>query len=187
MPVHLQRRLISRDEYRRMAEAGILAEDERVELLAGELIYMSPIGSKHAAHVKRTRQYLGEIIGQQALIGVQDPIALDPHSEPEPDISLLIPRSDFYAGQHPQAEDVLLLIEVADSSLDMDREMKLPLYAEAGIPELWILNLPRQLLEVYRQPEGKSYREQRILRPGDEIQPLALPSLRIEVGRMLPG
>jgi Uma2 family endonuclease len=187
MPAHLQRRLISRDEYRRMAEAGILAEDERVELLAGELIYMSPIGSKHAACLMKCLSLLGRLLPEQVIVSPQNPILLGDFSEPEPDLALLRHRDDFYAEQLPGPEDVLLLIEIADTSVIKDREIKLPLYAEAGIPELWILNLPGQLLEIYRQPEGKSYREQHILRPGDEIQPLALPSLQIEVGQMLPG
>lgn len=157
MAVSLKRRLLTLSEYHRMAEVGILSDEDRVELLNGEIIQMSPIGSRHAANVKRINQLLSQLIAGKLLIGVQDPIALGNHSEPEPDIVVLKPVDDFYASHHPTAEDVLLVIEVSDSTLQKDKEVKIPLYADAGIPEAWIINLEENQVECFRTPENGTY------------------------------
>jgi hypothetical protein len=141
MGVQLARRLFTVAEYHKMAEAGILSEDDRVELLEGEIVAMSPIGSRHAGTVKRLLDQFIPLQGaRRVILSVQDPIRLGEYSEPQPDLALLRPRADFYASSHPGPEDVLLIIEVADQSAAVDREVKVPLYARWGIPEVcwWI-------------------------------------------------
>ena len=159
MTTQRQGRVFTVGEYYRMAEANILTEEDRVELIAGQIVAMSPIGSRHAACVKRLNLLLGKMVGDSMLLGVQDPIALDAYSEPEPDLVLLRPRADFYAAAHPSAVDVLLAIEVADTSASYDREVKVPLYAQAGIPEVWLINLQAGRIEVYAHPQGKAYQQ----------------------------
>lgn len=127
MTVELTRYHFSTDEYEQMIESGILAEDHRLELIQGEIIEMSPIGSEHAACVKRLNHLLQQALGARVIIGVQDPIRLDAHSQPQPDLSVLVFRPDFYNDEHPAARDVLLAVEIADSSAMQDRTVKLPL------------------------------------------------------------
>ncbi len=146
-------------EYYRMVEAEILTEEDRVELIAGQIVAMSPIGSRHAACVKRLNLLMGRMVGDSMLIGVQDPIALDAYSAPEPDLVLLRPRADFYAAAHPSAVDVLLAVEAADTSVDYDREVKLPLYAQAGLPEAWLIDLQKGRIEVCARPQGGAYQQ----------------------------
>ena len=159
MTTQPQSRVFTVGEYYRMAEANILTEEDRVELIAGQIVAMSPIGSRHAACVKRLNLLLGKMIGDSILLGVQDPIALDAYSEPEPDLVLLRPRADFYAAAHPSAGDVLLAVEVADTSASYDREVKVPLYAQAGIPEVWLIDLQQDRIEVYARPQGNAYQQ----------------------------
>ena len=166
MTTQLQGRAFTVGEYYRMAEANILTEEDRVELIAGQIVAMSPIGSQHAACVKRLNLLLGKMVGDSLLLGVQDPIALDAYSEPEPDLVLLRPRADFYATAHPAASDVLLAVEVADTSASYDRTVKVPLYAQAGIPEVWLIDLQERCLEVYAHPQGHAY-QQRTQVPAD--------------------
>jgi Uma2 family endonuclease len=179
MTTQPQNRAFTVGEYYRMAEADILTEEDRVELVAGQIVAMSPIGSRHAACVKRLNLLMGKMVGDSMLIGIQDPIALDAYSAPEPDLVLLRPRADFYAEAHPSAADVLLAVEVADTSADYDREVKLPLYAQAGLPEVWLIDLQKSCIEVYSRPQGSAY-QQRIEVTADAtltsptIPPLAL-------------
>ena len=168
-------------EYDRMIAAGILAEDDRVELIEGRIIEMSPIGSRHAACVKRLSELLRDEVGKAANVGVQDPIHLSDYSEPEPDLSLLRRRADFYADSHPTPADVLLLIEVADSSLMFDREKKLPLYATAGIPELWIVDLVSDNVTVYAEPTYEAFAVERQFTRGQIIVSAAIPNLQLTV------
>ena len=154
-----RRRPFTVGEYYRMAEADILTEEDRVELIAGQIVAMSPIGSRHAACVKRLNVLIGKIVGDSMLIGVQDPIRLDAYSAPEPDLVLLRPRADFYAAAHPSAADVLLAIEVADTSIDYDREVKLPLYAQAGLAEVWLIDLQKGRIEVFARPRSGAYQQ----------------------------
>ena len=181
MTTQPQNRAFTVGEYYRMAEAEILTEEDRVELLAGQIVAMSPIGSRHAACVDRLNGLLHRQPEQAFIVRVQSPIALDAYSEPEPDLVLLRPRADFYAAAHPSAVDVLLAIEVADTSADYDREVKLPLYAQAGLPEVWLID-PRVRggrIEVYARPQGGAY-QQRVKVAADAtltsptIPPLAL-------------
>src|SRR5688500_6004016 len=159
MAIEITRKRFTIDEYHRMAEAGILHEDDRVELIDGEIVEMSPIGKHHAACVKRLIALLTEQIGRRAIVGAQDPVQLSDSSEPQPDITVLKFRDDYYEEQPPTPEDILLIIEVADSSLDFDRLVKLPRYARGGVPEVWIVNLAGGVIEVYREPVAGEYRE----------------------------
>lgn len=135
-----------------MGEICIFGEDERVELIDGVIREMSPKGSKHTASVRRLTNLLPRLLHSRALVSIQDPIVLNDDTEPEPDIAMMKNRDDAYAEAHPRPEDVLFLIEVADTSLEYDREVKLPRYAATGIPEVWIVNLVESIIEVYREP-----------------------------------
>jgi len=150
-----------------------------VELLRGEVYQMSPIGPKHFYAVMRMDHRLREALGPKAVVAVQSPLRLFEDSEPEPDLMVLRPPLDRYQEKLPTPEDVLLLVEVADTSLEFDREVKLPLYAEAGIPEVWLVNLKENLLEVYRDPRGGRYREIRLLSPEEEVSPTLLPEVSL--------
>ena len=185
MTAQLTRRRFTVDEYYRMAEAGILCEDDRVELIEGEIVEVAPIGSRHAACVDSLTQAFGERIAGRAILRVQNPVRLSARTEPEPDIVLARPRPDRYRQAHPGPEDVLLLIEVADTTLDYDRDVKLPLYAAAGIPEVWIFNLVHERLEVYREPAEGRYQVRTVHGHGAVVAPQALPDLAIEVSAIL--
>ena len=169
MVVNVEKRLLTVAEYHKMAEVGILDSDDRVELIKGEIIKMSPLNSPHTSHVKRLNALMFRLFGNHLTISVQDPITIEDHSEPEPDIALLAFSEDFYAERHPRPEDVLLLIEVADSTLAKDQQLKLPLYAEAGIKEYWIVNIVNKQLEVYQKPKDSSYTLQKIYTSGDQV------------------
>lgn len=166
---NIEKRLLTVAEYHKMAEVGILDPDDRIELIKGEIIKMSPLNSPHTSHVKRLNALMFRLLGDRVTISVQDPITIEDHSEPEPDVALLAFSEDFYAERHPRPEDVLLLIEVADSTVAKDQQLKLPLYAEAGIKAYWIVNLVDKQLEVYLNPEGKNYTIKKIYRSGDEV------------------
>ena len=147
----------SREDYEAMISAGILDENDRVELIAGEILNKMPIGPTHASTVNRLNRLFSACAGESAIVSVQNPVALDAFSEPEPDIALLAPRSDLYANSHPAPADVYLIVEVADSSLRFDRERKIPLYASAGIPEVWLVDLFDKSVTRYRKPVQGSY------------------------------
>jgi len=185
MSVQVEKWVFTVDEYHRMSQAGILSEDDRVELIEGEIIKMSPIGKLHASCVKRLNAILNRRVGQFAIISVQDPIQLNDYSEPEPDIALLILRDDYYSRQLPATEDVLLIIEIADTSVEYDRNMKLPLYAKAGIAETWVANLPADKVEVYSEPVNGIYQKVRELRRGDSISAEAFPTIVLKVEEIL--
>jgi Uma2 family endonuclease len=172
-------------EYYRMAETGVLKPDAHVELLNGEIIDMSPIGSSHAGTVKRLIRIFTKLARDRWMVSAQDPVHLDDHSEPEPDFMLLKPSADDYTSRHPQSDDVFLLVEVADASLDYDREEKLPVYGRAGIPEVWIVNLRDQSTEVYRDPHFTGYGSKTVLRAGDQAKPQAFPDVAVDVAELL--
>ncbi len=154
------------EEYHRMGEAGLF-EEQRVELLEGNIVDMSPIHAGHAGMVNLLAHMLRQQLGSAYILTVQNPVSLDRLSEPQPDLAILRYRPDYYQKEHPEPKDVLLLIEVADTSLDKDRQVKLPLYARAGIPEGWIVNLPEQQLECYTGPTGDGYARRTDYRAGD--------------------
>ncbi|MGH8728904.1 MAG: Uma2 family endonuclease [Burkholderiales bacterium] len=158
-------------DFLRMAEVGILREDDRIELIEGELIDMAPIGSKHLSMVAVLSEMLTLAASGKAFIISQSPVILSEDSQPEPDLVLLKPRADHYSTALPTPSDVLLLIEVADTTLDYDRNTKIPLYARTGIPEVWLVNLKDNSIEVYREPSAAGYKL--ILRPAaeDSISP----------------
>lgn len=174
------------DEYTRMYEAGILDEDDRVELLDGEIVRMHAIGSPHAACVTVLHEQLIIALGLRACVRSQSPLHLSATSMPEPDV--LVARRDErrYADGHPTPRDAFLVIEVADASLRKDKDVKLPLYAAAGIPEVWIVDLNAERVEVYREPAGSSYRERLALAEGT-ASPLAFPDIELTVADILPA
>jgi Uma2 family endonuclease len=168
-----------------MAAAGVLSEDDRVELIEGEIVEMNPIGSRHAACVGRLTEFLGRVAGGEAIVWVQNPVQISDFSEPLPDVALLKRRDDFYAQANPQPADVLLIIEVADSSVEYDRDIKIPLYAAAGILEVWLVNLPKEAIEIYTQPIGDAYREIRIVKRGESLATKSIPSLMVNADVVL--
>ena len=157
MSLQVAKHYFTVEQFERMGEAGIFAEDARLELIEGEIVEMSPIGSRHAACVKRLSMHFSRTLGDKFIISTQDPIHLDDFTQPQPDVALLQPREDFYESAHPKPQDVLLLIEVSDTTVDYDRMVKLPLYAKAGIPEVWIIDLPAELIEIYSVPSEGAY------------------------------
>ncbi len=174
-------------EYYAMAEAGILTEDDRVELLDGVIVDMAPIGDPHAGTVDIFTWLLSTAVAQRAVLRVQGPLAVDGQSRLQPDLMLLRERPDFYRTGTPRPEDVLLLIEVADSSVDYDRGEKLPRYARAGIPEVWITVLPERIVEAHTEPADGRYTVRRTYAPGDTITPGYFPDITLPVSEILPG
>jgi len=172
-------------EYYRMAEAGVLRPDARVELLDGRIVDMSPIGPFQGGVTKRLIRFFSKLAGERWVVAAQDPVHLDDHSEPQPDLMLLKPASDDYTTRHPGPADVFLLIEVADSSLAFDRDEKLPLYGRAGIREVWIFNLTARTMEIYREPHFTGYALNTTLRAGDKASPQAFPEIELEVADLL--
>jgi Uma2 family endonuclease len=172
-------------DYHRMAETGILGEDSRVELIRGQIVDMAPIGAPHFSMVNRINRVLSAMVAGRAIVSVQNPVRIDDGSEPEPDVAIIKPRADEYETAIAGAADVLLLVEVADSSLDEDRTIKLPLYAESGIPECWLVNLVDRVIEVYRQPENGRYSQMRCVGPSDTLEIQALPGLKLPAGDLL--
>ena len=174
-------------EYHRMAEAGILGEDSRVELIRGQIVDMAPIGAPHLGMVNRLTHLLPGVLAGRGMLSVQNPVRLDDGSEPEPDVALLRPRADYYQTATPCPPDVLLLIEVADTSLDDDRAIKAPLYAEHGIAECWIVNLLDRVVEVHRQPRNGRYAEVRRIAPGAMLDMALLPGISLPVSDLFPA
>jgi Uma2 family endonuclease len=185
MAVQLVRRLFTVDEYHRMAEVGIFKEDDRVELLDGEVVQMAPIGSKHAACVDRLNELLVRAVSRLAIIRTQSSIRLGTHSEPQPDLALLKRQANYYSPELPGPQDVLLVIEVADTSAGSDREVKIPLYARAGVLETWLVDLTAETVEVFRTPSPIGYKEIHRATRGDQITPQAVPDLVIAVDEVL--
>ena len=181
------RRRFTMAEYYAMADAGILSENDRVELLDGDLIVLPPIGNWHGGSVKLFANTFPPILQGRAIIAVQDPVRLDEYSEPQPDVMLLRWRDDFYRNGHPGPADVLLLIEVADSSIEFDRTVKLAAYARAGIPEVWIVARPERRIEVYSDPDAGSYSTARYQGPGETVAPQAFPDISLPVDQIIGG
>jgi Uma2 family endonuclease len=170
------------DVYYRMADAGIFGEDDRIELIDGDLIDMAPIGQGHAAIVNGLAEALFIACNRRAIVSARNPVRLDRWSEPQPDLAVLRRRADFYAiGERAGPADVLLLVEVADPSLAFDRNVKLPIYARAGIGELWIVDLKRRLLAAYRKPAGDSYLDMTVHQPGEEIALALAPEIVVRL------
>ena len=185
MAVTIARKRFTIDDYRRMAEAGILTEDDRVELIDGEIVEMSPIGKHHAGVVNRLTALLHRVVGASLVIAVQNPIYLRDDLELQPDIAVLKFRDDYYAEQLPTPADTLLIIEVADTSLAYDRDLKVPRYASGGVPEVWLVNLPEGVIEVCREPAAAAYRDIRQVRRGEMLSLPGVPHVHISVDDIL--
>ena len=166
MTVQILRWQFTVADFARMIEAGIFAEDDRVELIDGEVRAMSPIGPRHAAIVKRLNALMSRQVADRAILSVQDPIQLTDYTEPQPDLAVLRLREDFYVQAHPVPADVLVVIEVAETSLEYDREEKVPRYAQVLIPEVWLIDVERETVTQYTHPDGTRYREEHTLQRG---------------------
>ena len=183
--IEFTRHKIDFDAYFRMAELGILGRGDRVELINGEIIDMAPIGRGHSAIVGRLNRTLVLEGGTKTIVWPQNSVALDRFNHPEPDFLLLRPRDDFYGtGERPNAQDVLLVIEVSDSSLAYDRKVKLPLYAQFGIGEYWIVDVKARLVEVYRDPDGNAYRTKSTHGAYDQLTLALAPDITIGLGQL---
>jgi Uma2 family endonuclease len=179
------RRMFTTSEYHRMGEAGILTDEDRVELIEGEIIRLTPIGPPQASTVDRLNPLFHARAGNRAIVRVQGPIVRDRYSEPQPDLTLLKPRADFYVARHPQPTDVLLAVEVMHTSADYDRGVKFPLYARRGIAEVWLIDVVTRTVTVGRQPTLRGYRDT-VTRTGDErLAPAALPRVAFRVSELL--
>jgi Uma2 family endonuclease len=179
----VRRRRFTAEEYHRMGEAGILRRDERVELIYGEVVEMNPIGSRHAACVRELNWLLGRQLGDEFRVDVQNPVRLDQGLEPQPDLAVV--RARDYRGSLPTPEDVLLLIEVADTSPAYDRSVKLPMYAEAGIREVWIVDLMGQSIERHTGVFGEGYRSTMRAGRSEGLQSEALPEVSLRTDDVL--
>ena len=179
------RRPFTVDEYYAMADAGILNDEERVELIDGEIIVMSPIGNEHASSVDVATHFLRPIAPGQAIIRIQSHVRLDERNQPEPDLLLLKWRDDFYRHRAPAAEDVLLLIEVSHTSLAYDRGVKLALYARFLVHEVWLANIPARVIEAYTEPVDGEYTVARVYRPGETVSPTAFPDISLPVSQII--
>jgi Uma2 family endonuclease len=176
---------ITVEAYHRMGEAGVLAPDARTELIEGEILDMAPIGSRHASVVNWLNRAFMSAVGERAIVQVQGPVRLGDLSEPEPDLALLKPRADYYRDALPGAADVLLIVEVADSTQRLDRRVKVPLYARHGIPEVWVIDLENALVHFHRRPGGGAYADVSATeRPA--VTPIAaLPGVAIDLSGTL--
>ena len=179
------RRALTVAEYHRMGEVGILTERDRVELIEGELIAMSPIGSEHAGTVNALNRLLVQAVGERGIVAVQNPVRLDDLSEPQPDFAVLKPRADDYRRATPRSADVLLIVEVADTSLAYDRDVKRSLYARHGVPEFWIVNLAANEVEVCRAPTGDQYASVSHVGRDGVLEPELLSGVAIAVAAIL--
>jgi Uma2 family endonuclease len=173
------------DEYHRMVEAEVIGPKDRVELVDGEVIEMSPIGHRHRVRVIRTTTLFFRAFGDQAIVSSQNSLQLNDWTEPQPDLVVLKPRPDFYARKKFTPEDVLLVMEISDTSLRYDRNVKVPLFAAAGIPEVWIEDAKKDVLYVYRDPRADGYAVSSELQRRDSVSPIAFPSIRFSIDNLV--
>ena len=185
MRAEIPKKLFTVAEYYKMAEVGILDPDDRVELLEGEIVEMSPVGPRHINCVNRATNIFAKRLGDRAIVSVQNPLPLSEYSEPQPDIVLLKPRADFYGNDRINWVDSLLVIEISDTTLRRDRDIKLPLYSKAGVVELWIEDLQHETIFVYRDPGPKTYVTTLAFHVGDSISIAAFPDVAFQVRDLL--
>ena len=185
MRADVTKKLFTVDEYYQMAEAGILKPEDRVELIEGEIIQMSPIGNRHAGCVNRATDLFTFLFRGKAVVTVQNPVRLNIYNEPQPDLVLAKPRADYYASKHPTGEDTFLVLEVADTALRKDRKVKLPIYARLGVPEVWIEDLKHDLILVFRDRADTGYKKSLTFRPGDSLSAAAFPEITFKVEDLL--
>ncbi len=171
-------------DYRRMGETGLLNERDRFELINGDILDMATVGCEHVGKVRLLIRLFSALLGSQAIIDVQNPVTLGEDSEPRPDFALLQDREDYYTAAHPEARDVLLLVEVTDPTARFDRRLKLPLYARHGIPEVWLLDSQEQRLEVYRKPVAGCYQRRTEHRSG-RLAPRCFPNAAVNLAELL--
>ena len=179
-----QKHPISAEEYLRMGEAGVFAPEARLELIEGEIVEMAPIHPPHAGLVRRLSRLLSQQAGPRAQVSVQAPLVLSDRSVPQPDLALLEPRADDYMGAHPQASDVLLVIEVSDTTLAFDSKIKAALYARCGIAELWVVDVNDRAIHVFREPEEGGYRVTFTAAAGGCVDCVGLPGVEVGVGTL---
>lgn len=175
------RHAYSVEDYYRMAEAGILRPGDRVELIEGEIIDMVPIGTRHAAAVTRIGNVLMHAVGSRAIVRIQNPVRLDRYSEPQPDVAVVRPRDDYYAAGHPGPADVLLIVEVADSTLRFDRDRKLPLYARHGIPEVWLVDIENAQFTIHVEPQAEGYAQARSMSSSVRIEVPGVSAVAVDL------
>lgn len=185
MPIELLKRRFDADEYQQMGRARILSEDDRVELINGEILTMTPIGPRHNAAVNRANRALASAVGDRAIVQVQGSVRLDLWNEPQPDLVLLTPAPDFHASRLPGPAEILLIIEVAESSLDYDSEVKARLYAAAGVVEYWLVDLTASTVTCSKVPSAGGYQRHEQRHSGESIAPEALPQCSIPVDALL--
>ena len=185
MRTYPAKKLFNVDDYYRMAEVGILRPDDRVELIRGEIIEMSPIGLRHAACVDRATEFFVVALHGRANVRVQGPNRLDNYNEPQPDVSVLKSKTDYYLSGHPGPENIYLVVEVSDTTLAFDRNVKLPMYAIARIPEVWIVDIQAGVLLIHREPEGDAYKTLFAQGREDSISPVAFPDVVLKVADLL--
>jgi Uma2 family endonuclease len=185
MGVALRARQFNTEEFHRMADAGILGGDDRLELIDGEIFEMTPIGPFHAECVRRLTKILVQRVGNHAEVSVHNPIQLGPQTELYPDIALLQVRQQGYRQSHPGPKDILLLIEAGDTSFETDRTTKIPRYAQAAIPEVWLIDIPGSQVHVYTEPSLNNYKNIRVLRAADALQATLLPACRLTVDEIV--
>ncbi len=189
MALDVVRRLFTVDEYDRLIEAGFFGPEERLELVDGEIITMSPIGTRHASCVLRISDQLAQRLRARALLSVQCPLVLGERQEFVPDVALLYRRDDYYASRRPRPGDTLLVIEVADTTLRFDRSVRVPRYAAAGVVEVWLVDLQRDLILTYDTPRADGYASSRTARRGGHLNPISFPDVSLAVDELLgpPG
>jgi Uma2 family endonuclease len=185
MSIAISKKRFTADEYQRMGQVGILSEDDRVELIDGEVVAMTPIGARHCACVDGVTRAMVIGAGDTAIVRVQGSVRLHLYTEPEPDLVILRPRSDFYASRHPGPADILLIVEIADSSIDYDRDVKARIYAESGVPEYWLADLNANLVSCYSAPHEGTYRSVQQYHRGQTITPQLLPQCPVAVDLLL--
>lgn len=185
-PEHPQRHLVSAEEYLRMGETGVFSPEARLELIEGEIVEMAPIGPPHAGCVKALLRLFVQRAGELGIVSVQDPVVISNRSVPQPDVALLKPRRDGYRESHPESTEVLLAVEVSDSTVAFDIGRKVPLYGRCGVPEVWVVDVNEGVIRVYRQPNGLGYGESYTAGPGDRIECQLLPQVWIDVRELLP-
>ena len=169
--------LLTTQQYHLMHEAGVFQEGDRLELINGEIQTMSPIGRKHVACIIRLVKLFEKKLGDRCMVSPQNSVRLDNHAEPQPDIAILKWRNDFYTEALPASDDILLIIEVSDSSIDYDRDIKAPLYAEAGIPEMWLFDVNKKAIEGYSHPSASGYKQINRYEQNDTLSMLAFPAV----------
>ena len=185
MTAQLARLKFNIHDVERMIKAGVFAGNERVELIEGELIQMAPQGNNHISSIIRLDRFLHRRVGDDVLVSVQNAVIINNINEPQPDISLLRFREDYYSTAKARPEDILLLIEVSDSTVTYDRKIKVPLYARNGVAEVWLINLPKKIVEVYNHLENGKYKVVKKLERGETLSPKLIPSLKLKVDEIL--